>query len=35
MYFSESLQGGKLAITMRPVSIESTFVIIPSYIELP
>ena len=24
MYFSKSLQGGKAAITMRPVSIEST-----------
>ena len=28
MYFSKSLQGNKSAITMRPVSIESTFVVI-------
>ena len=33
MHFSKSLQDSKSAVTMHPVSIEST--IIPSYIELP
>ena len=33
--FSASLQGSKWAITMHPVSVESTLLIIPSYIELP
>ena len=34
MHFSKSLQGSKSAITIRPVSIELCFVVIPSYIEL-
>ena len=35
MHFSKSLQGNKLAITMRPVSIEQTLFLFRLMIELP
>ena len=35
MCTTKSLQGSKLAMIMSPVSIELTFVVINSYIELP
>ena len=35
MQFSKSLQGRKYAITMQPVSVESTLYLFLPYIELP
>ena len=35
MHFFKSLQESKLAMTMRPVSIELKLTVIPYYVELP
>ena len=35
MHFLKSLQESKLAMTMRPVSIELKLTVIPYYVELP